>query len=115
MWSLSLIKINNLPFLMSSTVVAVDTYWSSFFVLISFNFKDLAALPVDELAVLILENLEPSRVGAPDLHIIGSSSTLDVPRLVVVSGSDGKRLLMEVPNLCVSSIWSLEHHVSVID
>jgi len=59
--------------------------------------------------------LEPSRVGAPDLHIVGSSSTLDVPGLVVVSGSDGLGLLMEVPDLSLSSIWSLDNHVSVVD
>lgn len=63
----------------------------------------------------VLKDLEPLGVGAPDLHLICSSCTLDVPRLVVVSGSDGKRLLMEIPDLSVSSIWSLDHHVSVVN
>jgi hypothetical protein len=67
------------------------------------------------LAVLILENLEPSWVGAPNLHIICSTSTLDVPRLIVVSCFDSQGLLMEVPYLRVSSIGSLNDHVSVVD
>jgi len=49
------------------------------------------------------------------LHIVGSTSTLDVPRLVVQSSSDGQRLLMEVPYLSISSVWSLNDHVSVVD
>jgi hypothetical protein len=32
----------------------------SFLVFTSFNIKDFTALPVDELVILILENLEPS-------------------------------------------------------
>jgi hypothetical protein len=35
--------------------------------------------------------------------------------LVVVSGSDGQRLLMEVPDLGLSSVSNLLNHVSVID
>jgi hypothetical protein len=67
------------------------------------------------LVVLILEDLEPSRVGAPDLHVVGSSSALDIPRLVVQSCSNGQRLLVEVPDLGLSSIRSLDNHVSVVD
>jgi len=48
------------------------------------------------------------------LHIIGSTSALDIPRLVVVSCSDGQGLLMEVPDLSPSSIWSLDSEVSII-
>jgi hypothetical protein len=64
---------------------------------------------------LISEDLVPSRVGAPDLHIVGFTSTLDIPRLVVISCSDGQRLLVEVPHLGISSVWSLNDHVSVVD
>jgi hypothetical protein len=67
------------------------------------------------LVVLVLEHLEPSRVGAPDLHVVGSTSTLDIPRLVVVSSSDSQRLLMEVPGLGLSTIGNLEDHVSIVD
>jgi len=59
--------------------------------------------------------LEPSRVCAPDLHVVGFTRALDIPRLVVISSSDGQRLLMEVPNLGLSSIWNLDDHVSVVD
>jgi hypothetical protein len=65
--------------------------------------------------ILILEELPPTRVSAPDLHVVGSTSTLDIPRLVVISSSDRQRLLMEVPNLSSSSIWNLDDHVSVVD
>jgi hypothetical protein len=100
---------------MSSSIISPDTDWLSFNIFSTFDIENFAALPVDELILLILENLEPSRVGAPDLHIVGLARTLDIPRLVVVSGSDGKRLLVEVPNLCSSSIWNLNDHVSIVD
>jgi hypothetical protein len=35
--------------------------------------------------------------------------------LVVELGLDGQRLLVEVPDLGVSTIWSLDDHVSVVD
>jgi hypothetical protein len=62
-----------------------------------------------------LEYLEPSRVGAPYLHVLSSTSALDIPRLVVISGSNSLRLLMEVPYLCLSTIWSLDNEVSIVD
>jgi hypothetical protein len=64
---------------------------------------------------LVLEQLEPSRVGAPDLHVSGSTCALDVPRLVVVSSPDGLGLLVEIPDLGLSSVGSLDDHVSVVD
>jgi hypothetical protein len=59
--------------------------------------------------------LEPSGVGAPDLHVVGSTGTLDIPWLVVISSSDSLRLLVEVPNLCFSTVSSLDNEVSVVD
>jgi hypothetical protein len=85
---LSLVNIDDLPLLVSSLVVTPNSYGLAFLVFATFNIKDLVVIPVDELAVLILEHLEPSGVGAPDLHVVGSTSTLDIPRLVVISGSD---------------------------
>jgi len=79
----SLVNIQHSPFLMVALVVSIDTNWLAFLVLLAFDFKDLWVLPVDELLVLILEDLPPSWVGAPDLHVIGSSRWLDVPWLVV--------------------------------
>jgi hypothetical protein len=40
--------------------------------------------------ISINEDLEPPRVGAPDLHVVGSSSTLDIPRLIVQFSLDGQ-------------------------
>jgi hypothetical protein len=67
------------------------------------------------LVVLIFENLPPSWVGWPDLHVLCFTRALDIKWLVVVSGPDGQRLLMEVPDLSLSSIWSLDDHVSVVN
>ena len=49
------------------------------------------------------------------MHVIGSTSALDIPRLVVESGSDSQRLLVEVPDLGPSSVWSLDDKVSIVD
>jgi hypothetical protein len=59
----SFVKIDNSPSLMSSVVVSKDTNCLSFSVLGTSDIKYFTALPIDELAVLILEHLEPSRVG----------------------------------------------------
>jgi hypothetical protein len=67
------------------------------------------------LSIFILEDLEPSTVCAPDLHVVSFSSTLDIKGLVVVSSSDSQRLLVEIPLLSISSIWSLDDHISVVD
>jgi hypothetical protein len=67
------------------------------------------------LIILISENLEPSRVGRPDLHVLSLSRALDIPRLVVVSSSDSQGLLVEVPDLSSSSVWNLDDHVSIVD
>jgi len=58
--TLCFVKINNLPLLMSASIIAPNTYWVTFFILSSFDIKDFATLPIDELVVLILEYLEPS-------------------------------------------------------
>jgi hypothetical protein len=76
---ISLIKINNLPLLSFTSVVSKDTNCLTFFVLAAFDIKYLIVGPVNELIVLVFEYLEPSTVGAPDLHVIGFTSTLDIP------------------------------------
>jgi hypothetical protein len=35
--------------------------------------------------------------------------------LVVVSSSDGQRLLVEVPDLGSSAVWNLDDHIPVVD
>jgi len=55
--------------------------WVCFFVFGTFDFKYLIVIviPTEELVVLKRKDLEPSRVGGPDLHIVGLTSILDVP------------------------------------
>jgi hypothetical protein len=67
------------------------------------------------LSIYELEYLEPLWISAPDLHVIGSTGRLDIKWLVVQSGSDGLWQLMEVPDLSLSSILSLDDHVSVVN
>jgi hypothetical protein len=79
-WSFNgFVKIDYIPLLVLSTVVTVYLNSLSFLILGSCDIKYLTVLPVDELVILVLEYLEPSRVSAPDLHVVGSSRTLDVP------------------------------------
>jgi hypothetical protein len=42
------------------------------------NIKSLLVGQIDELFLLIFEELEPSRVGCHDLHLVGSSRISDV-------------------------------------
>jgi hypothetical protein len=88
---LSLVNIHNLPSLVSSifTSSAANLDGLTFLILGLVNLENLVVGWVDEVLSLKLEYLEPSRVGAPDLHVGSSSSTLDIPRLVVQSCSDG--------------------------
>jgi hypothetical protein len=113
-WS-SFVKIDNSPFLMLSIIVTPDSNGLTFFILGTSNIKYFTILPIDELVVLILEYLEPARVGGPDLHVVSSTCRLDIPRLVVQPCSDGQRLLMEIPFLSTSTVCNFDNHVSVID
>ena len=54
------IKINNLPLLMLSSIVTPNTNCMSFLIFASLDIENLVVGPVNELAVLILEDLEPS-------------------------------------------------------
>jgi hypothetical protein len=56
----SFVKIEDLPFLCFRSIVAPYLNWVSFNVLTSSYIKDLVIGPVDELALLISEDLEPS-------------------------------------------------------
>jgi hypothetical protein len=111
-----LVKIENLPSLVGTVVSWMNLDLLAFNILSLVNIEALVRF-LDIAEVLSAENkdLPPSRVGAIDLHIFGSSRVLDVERLVVVLGSDGQGLLMEVPDLTVSSVGCLDHHVSVVD
>jgi hypothetical protein len=60
LWTLSFVKIDNIPLLVLSSVVTPNSNWMSFLVFALFNVKNLVVVPVHELVVLILENLVPS-------------------------------------------------------
>ena len=92
-----------------------NTYSYSLIIFRYWNINYLTVGPVNELIVLILKHQEPFRVSAIELHVIGFSSTLDIKWLIVVSSSDCQRLLMEIPDLSLSFIWSLDDDVSVAD
>jgi hypothetical protein len=81
------------------------------------NFKAFTSSLVNiaEMISLVFEELEPLRISAPDLHVVGSTRTLDVPWLVIQSSSDSQGLLMEVPDLGLSSVWCFNDHVSVVN
>jgi hypothetical protein len=78
LWSLGFVKINNIPLLSSGSIVFENTNCVAFFILSVFNIKDSLILPVNELTILIFENLEPSRVGRPDLHVLSLTRALDI-------------------------------------
>jgi hypothetical protein len=69
----SLINIDNIPHLVLSFAVAENSNSCAFDILRSLDIKYFTVLHIDELVALVLEDLEPSRVGAPDLHVIGFS------------------------------------------
>ena len=112
---LSLVNIDNLPSLVSTVVSLVNNDWLTFSIFSTTDVEAFSVLPVDNMFILVFEDLPPLRVGAPDLHVVGSTRVLDIPRLVVISSSDSQRLLVEVPDLGSSTVWSLDDHVSVVD
>jgi hypothetical protein len=60
LWTLCFVKIDDVPLLSSASVVTEDSNCLTFFVFATLDIKNLRALPVDELVVLIFENLPPS-------------------------------------------------------
>jgi hypothetical protein len=77
--SVSFVEVDNSPSLMRSVIVSKDTNCLSFSILGTCDIKYFTALPIDELAVLVLKYLEPSGVSAPDLHVVGLTSRFDIP------------------------------------
>jgi hypothetical protein len=69
----SFVLIDNLPSLVSIVGSTIDSDCLTFLVLASSNIKALFVLNVAEVFVFIDKDLEPLRVGAPDLHVDGSS------------------------------------------
>jgi hypothetical protein len=64
-------------------VSAINLNILSFSIFSSSNIKNLLVLDIDEVSSVVGEDLPPSRVGAPDLHVGGLSCALNIPRLVV--------------------------------
>jgi len=60
LWALCFVEIDNIPLLSCRSVVGPNLNWVALFIFTSSNIKNLLALPVNELVVLILEYLEPS-------------------------------------------------------
>jgi hypothetical protein len=116
---ISFVNVDNLPSLVGIffivTISIVDNDGGSFFILRWCYFKNLVVSWINKEFTVVLEYLEPSWVCAPDLHISGFSSALDVPWLVVVSSPDWLWNLVEIPSLCFSSVGGLDNHVPVID
>jgi hypothetical protein len=75
-----LVKIEDLPSLVSSVVSVI---YLNLLSLVIFTLEDIKAsigfLDVAEMLSLVDKDLEPSRVGAPNLHVVGSAGTLDIP------------------------------------
>jgi hypothetical protein len=80
---LSFVKVKNLPFLVGFSSITPNTNLGSFFVFWLDDIKHFFVGPVNELTIFILENLEPTWVSAPNLHVVGLSRTLNVPWLIV--------------------------------
>jgi hypothetical protein len=101
--------------LVDAIIVAIDYDWLSFSIFVSADIENFSILNVHELPSLESKDLPPVGVCAPDSHVSVSTVVFNVKGLVVVSGSNCQRLLMEIPDLRVSSVWSLDNHVSVVN
>ena len=67
----SFVKIDNLPFLVLSVVLLPDNDLSTFFIFTTMYIKTSLVVDVAEMLSFEDEYLEPLRVGAVDLHIVG--------------------------------------------
>jgi hypothetical protein len=110
------IQIENLPSLVGSVVSTMNLNSLHFFILsLEYIKASVGFLDIAEVLTLEYEDLPPSWVGAPDLHVLCLSWALDIPWLVIQSSSDSQGLLVEVPNLGSSTVWNLNDHVSVVN
>jgi hypothetical protein len=126
-----LVLVDNLPSLVGIWVSSAKANKSSFVILrasdvqasfwisnvtVLFDFIVIDVLnDVTEVLALILEELPPSWVGAPDSHVGWSSIAGNVERLIVVSTLDSQWSLVEVPCLCSLGVRCLDGKVSAVD
>jgi hypothetical protein len=74
------VNIDDLPSLVGFSMILPDDNWSSFFISSTMYIKYSIVLNVNELrSTDELEDLPPSGVGAPGLHLIGLTRACDVP------------------------------------
>jgi len=79
-FSLHSINISNLPSLVGSIVSVVNLNFLSFDIFTLVYIKAyVSLLDIAEVFSAVHKDLEPLRVGTPDLHFLGLSCTLDVP------------------------------------
>jgi hypothetical protein len=65
--------VDDLPSLVGVVCSTEDLNLLTFNIFASSNIKTFFVLNVAEVLIRISENLEPSRVGAPNLHVVGST------------------------------------------
>jgi len=81
----------------------------TFFIFTTLNIKDFAALNVLDLLALVFENLPPIAVGTGDTEVVVSTIADNVQSIVVLTIFNGLGLVIEVPDLCLERVWSLDH------
>jgi hypothetical protein len=67
-----------------------DNNSGTFNIFASSNIKTFVVPEIDKVSSFIFEELPPSGVGAPDLHVVRFSRALDIEGLVVVLGLDSQ-------------------------
>jgi hypothetical protein len=76
--SLDRVKIDDLPLLILSVVFLPGEYILSFGIFVSRNIKNLSILNIHDIGTIESEGLEPSGVGVPHLHVVRSTSILNI-------------------------------------
>ena len=76
---ISFVKIDDLPSLVLSIISFGNINNLTFNIFVSSDFETLLVSDVAEVRSFILEELEPSSVSTPDLHVVSLSSMLDIP------------------------------------
>ena len=72
-----LINVDHSPFLVLTVVSRMNNDVSVFMIISATYIKNFTSL-VDDVLSLVFEELEPSRVGGPDLEVSRTSSILDI-------------------------------------
>ena len=72
------VKIDNSPSLVKTVVSLPYNNLLTFFIFALPDIKNLLVLNIDQVLASVSEQLEPSGVGVPHLHVVGSSSTPDI-------------------------------------